>query len=63
MGFICQRTKYCNFSTLTCLNPNIDDINIKKYGTGTVTEPVQKSHKIKGFEQSINSINLKNKYY
>lgn len=37
--------------------------DIKKYGTGTVTEPVQKSHKIKGFEQSINSINLKNKYY
>ena len=32
-------------------------------GTGAVTEPVQKSHKIKGFEQSINSINLKNKYF
>lgn len=34
-----------------------------RYGTGAVTEPVQKSHKIKGFEQSINSINLKNKYF
>lgn len=26
------------------------------FGTGTVTEPVQKSHKTKGFWQSINSI-------
>ncbi len=34
---------------------------MSQFGTGTVTEPVQKSHKFKGFEQSINSINLKNK--